>query len=246
MTPEGVLALLREVATSGSEASLLGLSEAFETVSDSDAEELLRRPETREVASAVGRAYRRWVFERELRDVRRLLDGGSALSDEPDGFAKRTYTRVADLFEGERLAGVARFVMVGCGPLPATLLHVLERTRIPRAVGIDIQPSAVQAAAALLERHAGRIDVVRAEGAGFDFSGSDFVYVANLVEDKQGILERIAATASDKVRIALRQPVGLGEVVAERGRAPAGFRLSQYGPREGRFASRHAFLERAR
>ncbi len=246
MTPPGVLELLREVATAGSETSLLGLSKAFETVSDSDAELLLRRPETREVAAAVGQAYRRWVFERELRDVRRQLDSGGALSDEPEGFAKRTYTRVADLFEGERLADVARFVMVGCGPLPATMLHVLDRTPIPLAVGLDSQPRAVQAARALLKRHAERVEVVRAQGAEFDFRGSDFVYVANLVEDKQAVLERIAQTAPEAVRIALRQPVGLGEVVAERGQAPAGFCLRQHGPREGRFASRHAFLERAR
>ena len=246
MTPRGLLELLREVAASGSEASLLDLSEAFETVSDSEAEQLLRRPEVQEVASAVGRAYRRWVFERELRDVRRLLDSGGALSDEPDGFAKRTYTRVADLFEGERFTGVARFVMVGCGPLPATMLHVLERTSVPVAVGIDTQVRAVQAAQALLEHHAERVEVVRAQGAEFDFSGSDFVYVANLVEDKQAVLERIAETAPETVRITLRQPVGLGEVVAERGHAPAGFCLRQHGPREGRFASRHAFLERER
>ncbi|HMR06111.1 MAG TPA: hypothetical protein PKA88_10040, partial [Polyangiaceae bacterium] len=54
-----VVELLQEVVRSESEASLLALSQLFETVSDHEAASLLASPEVGQLAAPVGNAYRR-------------------------------------------------------------------------------------------------------------------------------------------------------------------------------------------
>ncbi len=243
-----VALLLQNVVRSESEASLLALSQLFETVSDHEAASLLASSEVGQVAAAVGKAYRRWVSAREEQDAQRLAQSKRHLVDEDDGFARRTYTRVQDLFVRESFEGVSNFVMVGCGPLPATLLQVLERTRVTRVLGLDVRSEAVRAAATLLSGYAERVALLRRDGSDFDYAAWDFVYVANLVENKAGVLAQIARTAPQHVRVVVREPVGLGALVAEHGESslPAGFEIRHFGPREPRFASRHMFLERRR
>src|SRR5262249_17215701 len=60
---------------------------------------------------------------------------------------------------------------------------------------------------------------LRFDGAQYDYSDADVIFVANLVRPKQAVLTRILHTAPDHVRIILRDLYSLGLLWAEEGAA---------------------------
>ncbi len=194
--------------------------------------------------------YGRYVSGREIAEGRALVMRGSGIGGlargEGGDFAGRSYARVRDLFEYVDFSGCRAFVMVGCGPLPVTLLHVARRTRVPRLIGLEVEPEAARGARALF--HSLGLDAVEVrecDGSEFDYGEADVAYVANLVRPKRAALARAARTIRPGARVVVREPSLPGELLAERG-VPAGdgsWRVLARGPEDRWFLSYHLFLE---
>ncbi|AUB83733.1 class I SAM-dependent methyltransferase [Candidatus Thiodictyon syntrophicum] len=198
-------------------------------------------------------AHGRWIALQEQTAAAALLAAPAPVRDGPpdpggpDGFGAQVYGRVADLFERIDFTGREVVVMVGCGPLPGTLIHVLARTGIAAALGLDRDPRAVAVATALA-RHLGlaRLHARVADGRTHDYAGADLVYVANLVRHKTEVLARVAATVRPGTPVVLRDPAPGGWLLAEPGSAHLDPRLvvTGEGPASTLFRSRHLFLVR--
>ena len=137
-----------------------------------------------------------------------------------------------------------RIVMVGCGPLPGLLLWLLEQHAHLAGIGLEVRQDALALAEGLTTgMHSGRLVLKLADGAGFDYSGADLVYVANQVAPKRRILERIAATAVTAAVI-VRDPIGAGWLVAEpvADRLPTPYALRETGAESRVFLSRDLVL----
>ena len=60
----------------------------------------------------------------------------------------------------------------GCGQLPVTALHVMDRTDVPELVLLDVSPRAIESVEALRDRFGWhRLQPRLADGAAFDFAG---------------------------------------------------------------------------
>ncbi|HET8625628.1 MAG TPA: methyltransferase domain-containing protein, partial [Gemmatimonadales bacterium] len=204
-------------------------------------------------ASSCGRLralYGRYVSRLETAEARALLARGTgvvglALGEGGD-FAGRSYARVRDLFDYVDFTDCRTFVMVGCGPLPVTLLHVARRARVPRLVGLEVEPESARDARALCrELGVDTIEVQECDGGEFDYSEADVIYIANLVRAKRAVLTRVARTARAGARVVVREPSSVGELVAERGVdvGDSWWRVLARGPEDPQFLSYHLFLE---
>ncbi len=109
----------------------------------------------------------------------------------------------------------AAVVFVGSGPMPLSpiLLHLLGRVEV---ICLEIDPAAYRASRALLERMelASKVRVLLADGAAFDYSAHNQVFVASLVDNKAAVLERIRLTSPSPLA-AVRTAVGIKQVMYE-------------------------------
>ena len=163
-------------------------------------------------------------------------------------FGKRTYDRVRDMFDHVDFSACRRFVLVGCGALPATMFHVHDMTDVPEILGLDTRAQAIEALKRITRKFGlTRIRPVLGSGEEFDFQGSGVVYVANMVSPKKRVLERIVATAPENVQIVLRDPYSLGRLLTERGTERLDPRLEVVceGKPEPAYLSRNVFLRRS-
>lgn len=162
-----------------------------------------------------------------------------------DDFFRDTYLRVEDMFGWADFTGCRQLVMVGSGPLPATLMHIAKNHPQIDLLGLDIDAEALLVGRQVVSLFGlGRIRLAKGDGLHHDYGGTQIVYVANLVSPKAGILQQIARTAAAGTLVVLRDPTESG-----RGQAEAGIdsldprlHLEGTGPESQRFQSRHVFL----
>lgn len=157
-------------------------------------------------------------------------------------FARKTYDRVAEALELVDFGRCRTFVNVGCGPFPAAALLIHERTDVPRIVAVDHEAVAVVLASQVIRGIAGpRLEVVEGDGATLDYGEADVIYVANHVFPKHKVVARIAATAAPHAKILVREPCGLGLMLAERGcdPLPPPLRRVVEGADDANFYSKH-------
>jgi hypothetical protein len=106
-------------------------------------------------------------------------------------------------------------VVVGSGAFPATLLWLRDNFPMVRYIGLDIDPNCVKMAAELVAALGfDNVHFRLFDGRQYDFSGIDFVYVANHVVPKKSVLERIADGRSVR-QLVVREPTPVGELLAE-------------------------------
>lgn len=207
-------------------------------------------------ATATGRPpladlYLRHLTERESEEARQLLVPGAPRArrylDVAGESGRVAYERVAAMFEHVDFSNCERMVMVGCGPLPVTALHAVERAGVRHCVLLDVSPDAVADCQALVHAHGWTALQPRvADGAAFDYAGAQVVYVANVVHPKAATVARVAATAGPQVQLVLREPWSLGRLWSERGEPAAlaaGFERVACGP-PSRHLSRDVILRR--
>jgi SAM-dependent methyltransferase len=188
---------------------------------------------------------RRYLSLREAELTRLLLalPAGAAFpahGEFPTAFGSASYGRVGDLVRLVNLTTCRRAVVIGCGAFPATVLWLRDHQPSLACVGVDVDPTTVTLAKALAERFSlADLTFLEADGCAFDYAGFDFVYVANQVTPKSRALERIAATADRDVQVVVRNPYGLGWLLAEcvRNRLPERFQISAEGSRSPGFLS---------
>lgn len=190
---------------------------------------------------------RRHLALSEKAVAERLLEieatGAPALAQLLDiPFARQAYERVAEALVLVDFSRCRRFVNIGCGPFPAAALLIHEQTSVPDIVAIDNDADAVSQATMVTGRLASsRLEIVRDDGRTYDFSQSDVIYIANHVFPKLQVLARIAETASCDTKVLVRDPCGLGVLLAERARGALPLRLGLVaeGAADANFHSRH-------
>ena len=209
--------------------------------------------EVRELRAQLAPAYGQYLRTLELAEAASLLNriagvAGGAGIEQSSEWGRGAYDRVVDMFDQVDFSRCRRFAMVGCGPLPVTALHISDRTEVPEILALDIDAEALALAERLVERLGlARIRVQSANGSAFDFSGTDVIYVANLVSPKASVLRRIAGTAAPGAQVILRNPYAAGHLLAEDGTEDldAGLSVTGEGAGNMRFLSRHVFLRRS-
>jgi SAM-dependent methyltransferase len=140
------------------------------------------------------------------------------------------------------VAACRRFLMVGCGPLPDSLLYLHEETAVESLVGIDRDPQALRRARELSAAFGlERIEIRDADARDFDYAGFDLICCSAFLTPRREVLARVAATARPDCAILLRDPVLTGklffesvlpdprfEVCAESSAPPRRFMLKYY------------------
>lgn len=119
-----------------------------------------------------------------------------------------------NLFEQKNIKKLA---MVGCGPLPETIIFLAENTEIETIIGIDNNQEAIFLAGEVLralglER---RVKLLCSSGETVDYSDFDAIHIANSVWRKNAILERIEKTGKDGVEVLIRIPFNLSHLIRE-------------------------------
>jgi hypothetical protein len=209
---------------------------------------LTRYPHWLRWQSKLAMRYARYVREQEWLAAKELLGGtqGGGLSLAQAGeFAQRTYARVADMFTHVDFSGCRRFVMVGSGPLPATLLHVLDRTPVAKAIGLDVDTEAIDIARQLARSFAiPGLEILQEDGGSYDYAAADVVYIANLVVPKAKVLRRVSETARIGIQVVLRDPFALGCLLADTGldTLDSCYEVWGQGRGDSRFLTRDVFL----
>lgn len=170
---------------------------------------------------AITRLYYGYILANETAEAERLLaaPGGRAsrFKDLAGEQGRIGYDRVASLFDHIDFSQCRRFAMVGCGPLPVTALHVMERAHVRQCDVLDISPAAVEFVGALKARFGwDALNPIEEDGRRFDFSQADVVFVANMVHGKAETTRRILETAPAHAQIVIREPYSVGGLWAER------------------------------
>jgi len=162
-------------------------------------------------------------------------------------FSRNAYARIQDAEHFIDFSQCRTFTVVGCGPLPATLFYIHEKTNVQTIIGIDNNRDAIDIARKLIaHQEFPRIRLKHINGKDFNYQGADVIYIANLVSAKKKILNQIIQTTRNNVRVILREPYGMGILLSESGMEDLDPRFKLIG--EGReneyFLSKHFFLKR--
>lgn len=205
----------------------------------------------REHREAVIRLYYSHIVEMETAEVVSLMarPASTGLVPYADMASERgrvSYERVGDMFRHVDFARCQRFVMVGCGQLPVTALHVMAVTAVPDIVVVDISEAAIEAVQRLSDRFGWRrLRAVHQAGHLLDYRGADVIYLANMISPKSAALHRALLTAPAHAQIVLREPYALGRLWAEKAEPgmPPTLRVAGRGPVSGHL-SRDPYLER--
>lgn len=194
--------------------------------------------------------YNRYILAMEGAEVEQLIslrpEGSNLFSDIAGEAAMMAYNRVGDMFDHVNFDHCKRFVLIGCGQLPMTALHVNDRTNVPEIICIDVTSEAISAVQKLTASLGGlRLQAMKCDGQIYDFSLADVVYVANMVSPKAGVVSRIIETASEDVQIIVREPYSLGLLWAESIEMQLDSQLEVVGRGRGsRYLSRDIYLQR--
>jgi hypothetical protein len=192
---------------------------------------------------------RRYLALSESREAEHLLsiDARSErtlASQAQAGFGRSVFDRLADLPELVDLNRCRRVVVVGCGALPAAAFVIHDATSDTRVSALEIDRATAEVAQRVALRHgSSRLEVLNEDGCDHDFAEAGVVFVANQATPKPEILARIAATAPADVAVVLREPAGVGRLLADAlDQPPYPWKVVANGPTDQRFLSHDVLL----
>lgn len=117
-----------------------------------------------------------------------------------------------------RQAGQAEnlpIIFVGSGPMPLSpiILHLLSGVQV---VCLEINAEAYEASCHLLDQLGlgTKVKVVLADGAKFDYSAYNRIFIASLVRNKPAVLEQIRRTSTHPL-VAVRTAEGMSQIMYE-------------------------------
>jgi trans-aconitate methyltransferase len=152
---------------------------------------------------------------------------------------------MADMFCWKDFHAGNSFVMVGCGPLPVTLLHVADRYPTLNIHGLDSDKQSIEVARQVLDVFGvAKAELLHTDGTAFDYAHAKIVYVANLVYPKSAVLKQICRSGRCGTLVILRDPTESGTHLADVGlnAIDKNFSIEGVGKSNRMFASRHIFL----
>ena len=173
------------------------------------------------------------------------VDQGNPFEFKKGGkFAEDAYSRVSDMFKVCDFSACGRFVMVGCGPLPVTILQVLDYTKVPVVIGIDTDSDAVATANDLFRLKSADATAICSDGQAFSYDGADIVYIANMCAPKVAVLNAVEKSIRQGLQVIVREPFSLGRLLSEsvEDDISDAWNVVGRGVTDRRFLSRHLFL----
>jgi hypothetical protein len=193
--------------------------------------------------------YQRYIVEMENLEIEKLL----SREDSPVGSfpevagraAMMAYERVSDIFKHTNFEGCSKFVLIGCGQLPITALHVMDQTNVENIVCLDVSAAAIEAVNKLQQKFGwSRLKAMACNGLEYDFSDADIVYIANMVSPKHPVLSHVTETAPKHTQIIVREPYSLGQLWAEKAEQHFGPNIQVTARGRGsRYLSRDVFIQ---
>ncbi|MBR7800673.1 class I SAM-dependent methyltransferase [Undibacterium fentianense] len=193
--------------------------------------------------------YYDYIIQMETVEIQRLLaDTGTlytSFRETASPAAMMAYDRVADIFDNLELNGKT-VVMVGCGQLPVTAIHLCEESQIKKVYALDISAQAIDVVHQLQAKFGwSNLEAQFCNGNSYDYSEADIVYIANMVRPKAEVIAQVLKTARADAEIIIREPYALGKLWADCAEDTLDARLSvrSYGP-GSRYLSRDAFIQR--
>jgi hypothetical protein len=161
-------------------------------------------------------------------------------------FAEVAYNRVVDMFDFDDFDSCKHLTMVGCGPFPMTVLHIINKYPDMKIDAIDIDPEAISITEKLIKQLGLQASVKLHcnNGLDHDYSASSIVYIANLVRPKAKVLDTVWKNCEKSTLVVLRDPTKAGDDYAESGLSSVDerFNIEGFGTDDSTFHSRHVFL----
>lgn len=194
---------------------------AFEVSEDEANAYLDGHPECFDHYAFLHRLYYQHVVANETEEARRILSqagpGASSFKELAGEKGIVAYERNGDMFNHVDFQDCETFVMVGCGPLPVTAMHVMDRSSVRNVVCLDLSEKAIEwtnqlKAAMGLDRMQARLS----NGADYDFGAASVIYIANMVIRKREVLMQALRTCGPAARLVVREPYSLGRLWTER------------------------------
>lgn len=106
-------------------------------------------------------------------------------------------------------------VFVGSGPIPLSpiILHLFSNVEV---ICLDIDPAACEASCSVLEKMGlwTKVSVIMKNGAEFDYSPYNRIFVASLVQNKLAVLGQISRTSQSPL-VAVRTAEGMRQIMYE-------------------------------
>jgi hypothetical protein len=130
-------------------------------------------------------------------------------------FTAEDYSRIADMFCWKDFHYGDSLVMVGCGPLPVTLLHVADRYPTLNIHGLDSDKESIEVARQVLDVFAvAKAELLHTDGAAYNYAHAKIIYVANLVYPKSAVFKQISRSRCSGALVILRDPTESGTHLA--------------------------------
>lgn len=133
-------------------------------------------------------------------------------------YNKKFYQDISTEFDklDDYIKNGKRFVMVGCGSFPITMLVACERYQHLSITGVDNSAEAIINAKQLKNKLQFSNIVLKIEdGINYNYIDEDIIFVANLVIPKTKVLKRIAMTCKPGAKILIRVPIVYGSLLSE-------------------------------
>ena len=194
---------------------------AFEVSEDEGDAFLDAHPESFDHYPLLHKLYYQHIVAMETEEARHILSRagkhGATFKELAGERGVISYERIADMFNHVDFNDCDNFVMVGCGQLPVTALHVLERSTVGHVVCLDVSEKAIAATHQLKEALGlDKLEARLSSGADFDYGQASVIYIANMVYPKLDVVLQALRTCAPGARLVVREPYSLGRLWTER------------------------------
>lgn len=225
---------------------------AFEVGEDQASASLDDHPGWFDRYDLLNKLYYRHIVDMETEEARHILSragsGGRSFKELAGERGIVSYERVGDMFKHVNFDDCETFVMVGCGQLPVTALHVLDRSHVGQVVCLDVSEKAISVTQQL--KAALRLDRLQARlsnGKDYDFGAASVIYIGNMVSPKLEVVMQALRTCAPTARLIVREPYSLGRLWTERVEPALGTLIDVTGKGPvSRHLSRDVYVQKSR
>jgi SAM-dependent methyltransferase len=200
----------------------------------------------------LNRLYYRHIVDMETDEARHVLSragpGSRSFKELAGERGIVSYERVGDMFKHVDFNDCETFVMVGCGQLPVTALHVMDRSNVGQVVCLDVSEKAISVTQQLkavlgLDKLQARLS----NGKDYDFGAASVIYIGNMVSPKLEVVRQALRTCAPTARLIVREPYSLGRLWTERVETALGTLIDVTGKGPvSRHLSRDVYLQKSR
>lgn len=166
-------------------------------------------------------SWHKYITLIEVNTAKKFLnDVNSNSNNIPSTLSEEQYEGVdKELSLSTRSISDCNVAMVGCGPLPETLIEIYRyNNKIKQIIGIDKRPEVLKTANKVIKKILPEAENIKLEASKaelYDYKDIDIIFLANGLVNKGVILKRIYETGERSLEILARTPILMGKIVYE-------------------------------